>query len=98
MSDDELLFDWHDEKAASNLLRHGVSFETASYVFDDPNRLDEADLFSQGEYRSIVIGTVATLLLTVVYTEPEEGLIRIISARLATPTERKAYDQHLFHP
>jgi uncharacterized protein len=90
---DDLQFCWDARKARSNLRKHGVSFEAASYVFDDPMRREEEDLFSQGEYRSIVIGRVDDELLTVVYASPEENLFRIISARLSTARERKAYEQ-----
>lgn len=93
--DDELHFGWDDGKAASNLEKHGVSFEAATYVFDDPMRLEQEDVFAQGEYRNIVIGYVDGVLLTVVYTSPEEDLYRIISARPATAHERKAYEQNL---
>lgn len=98
MGEDELYFCWDDSKAASNLAKHRISFEMATYAFDDPDRLEDQDWFAEGEYRNIVIGVVETLLLTVVYTEPEDGLIRLISARLATPAERRAYEQHLLHP
>lgn len=95
---DHLHFCWDARKAASNLKKHGVSFEAATYVFDDPMRLEQEDVFAQGEYRSIVIGQVDDVLLTVVYTSPEEGLYRIISSRLVTAHERKAYEQHLLYP
>ena len=98
MADEEIQFGWNEDKAASNLVSHGVSFETATYAFDDPFRLEEADVFARGEYRSIVIGRVDQFVLTVVYAEPEEGSIRIISARLATPEERRAYERNIFHP
>lgn len=96
--DDELHFCWDDSKAASNLEKHGVSFEAATYVFDDPMRLEQEDVFAEGEYRNIVIGQVDDVLLTVVYTSPEEDLYRIISARPVTALERKAYEQNFFHP
>jgi uncharacterized protein len=98
MGDDELRFCWDDSKAASNVEKHGVSFETATYVFDDPMRLEHDDVFAEGEYRNIVIGRIDDVLLTVVYSTPEEDLYRIISARLATAHERKTYEQNLFHP
>lgn len=100
MSDDdgELSFCWDDSKAASNLEKHGLSFETATYVFDDPMRLEQDDLFAEGEYRNIVIGRIDDVLLTVIYSTPEEDLYRIISARLATAHERKSYEQNLFQP
>jgi uncharacterized DUF497 family protein len=97
MDDDGLQFCWDDSKAASNVEKHGVSFGLATYVFDDPKRLDRADAFAEGEYRSVVIGRVNGRLLSVVYTAPEGELYRIISARFATPSERDDYEQNPFH-
>lgn len=96
--DEDLQFSWDPAKASSNLAKHGIAFPDATYVFDDPARLEESDDFSQGEYRSRCIGTVGNLVLTVVFSEPEENLIRLISARLATASERTAYERHRFHP
>ena len=59
--------DWDPRKAAANLKKHGVSFEVATAIFDDPNRLEENDLFAQGEYRTIAVGVADSLTLTVVY-------------------------------
>jgi len=93
MEDDDLQFCWDDDKAASNVEKHGVSFESATYVFDDPRRLEQLDEFSEGEYRNIIIGKVDGVLLTIVYSTPEENLYRIISARQATANERRTYEQ-----
>lgn len=98
MDGDELRFCWDERKATSNRDKHGVSFELASLVFDDPMRLERTDVFAEGEYRSIVIGKVDGRLLNVVYVDRRDDLYRIISARLATPSERDAYEQDLFHP
>ena len=94
MEDGNLQFCWDDDKAASNLEKHGVSFEAATYVFDDPRRLEKVDEFSEGEYRNIAIGQVDGVFLTVVYSTPEEDLYRIISARQATANERRTYEQN----
>jgi uncharacterized DUF497 family protein len=56
MDDEDLQFCWDDSKAASNLEKHDVSFEAATYVFDDPMRLEQDDVFAEDEYRSITIG------------------------------------------
>jgi uncharacterized DUF497 family protein len=93
-----LRFEWDEAKAASNLRKHGVSFDAACAVFDDADRLEEDDLFSQGEYRMIAIGRVERLVITVVFTEPEESVVRLISARLATAIERRAYEKNLLRP
>lgn len=90
--DDELSFEWTPGKASDNLR------ETATLVFDDRHRLELDDEFSRDEYRTLVTGMAGPLLLTVVYAEPKENLYRLISARLATPPERKSYEEHIFHP
>lgn len=96
MDDETLQFCWDDSKAASNLTKHGVSFELATFAFDDPMRLERTDAFSHDEYRSIVIGKVANMILTVVYAAPTDHLYRMISARLATRSERSDYEKNLF--
>ena len=87
-------FVWHPEKAVSNLAKHGVSFEQASGVFDDPRALYEID-FEHGERRELVLGMSAdSQVLYVVFIEfDRENTIRIISAREATKRERRAYEQ-----
>lgn len=91
-----MLFDWNEEKAKSNLAKHGVSFDEATSVFDDPLFLTFADPeHSLGEQRFIIIGESAKgRLLVVSYTERTKT-IRLISARLATNKERKAYESDL---
>ena len=88
-----LSFEWHEDKAAANLKKHGVSFAEAKTVFDDPLALTIEDpKHSQGERRFIDVGySEGKRLLVVVYTEREET-IRIISSRKATNAERRAYE------
>jgi len=84
-------FDWDPVKARSNLAKHGVSFETASGVFNDPfayELLDDRENY--GEDRFVIVGMMQELLLSVVYTE-RDGIFRLISARLATRNERNEY-------
>jgi len=83
-------FEWDDEKAAINLHKHRISFETAVHVFDDENYIEMYDFeHSADEDRYIAIGKVHDILF-VVFTERKES-IRIISARLATEVERRLY-------
>jgi uncharacterized protein len=83
---------WDSEKARANLEKHGVSFETAVLVFDDPMLVSEPDTHRDDD-RWRVIGRVVHQTLFVVHTVIEDdGLPRIISARRATATERKRYD------
>ena len=86
-------FEWDANKAASNLAKHGVSFPEAMAVFGDPLEVMIKDpVHSRGEWRFVSIGTSAPgRLLVVAYTE-RQGRIRIISAREATPKERRHYE------
>jgi uncharacterized DUF497 family protein len=87
-------FEWDQEKAQSNLVKHGVSFEEAQTVFDDPLYVDFYDPdHSENENRYIIIGmsSVGNILL-VSYTERGD-IIRIISARQVTKQELKAYQE-----
>lgn len=88
---DFLEFEWDEEKAKLNLQKHGIPFELAVKVFFDENRIeiyDEAHSNTEEE-RYITIG-LAGKVLFVVYTT-RHLKIRMISARLANPMERRAY-------
>lgn len=88
-----LQFEWDDTKAARNLTDHGVGFETATSVFDDPFALEWLDNREDyGEDRYVILGMVDGRLLYVAYT-PRGDNIRIISARGAEPYERRAYHE-----
>ena len=88
-----LEFQWDNRKAKENLRRHNVSFEEARTVFSDFLSLTIPDpLHSEKEKRLIIIGySEKQRLLVVVHTERSD-VIRIISARQATPYERKTYE------
>lgn len=94
-------FEWDPAKAAGNLRKHGVSFETAMRVFADPFALTDQDRIEGGELRWQTLGMVAgRVLLLVAHTirdEDQDGqpikVIRIISARLADQKERRRYEQ-----
>jgi len=81
-------FEWDDEKAARNLARHGVSFEAARLAFDDPFAVVRED--RRRDYGED--GMVENHLLAVVHTQ-RDARIRIISARLAEPRERRRYHE-----
>lgn len=87
-------FEWDKNKAASNLLKHGVSFEEARTVFDDPLYIDFYDPdHSYDEHRYIIIGqSRQNSLLVISYTE-RGNVIRLISARKATHKERETYEE-----
>ena len=91
-------FAWDETKAADNLGKHGVSFEEAATVFADENaRFKHDPEHSREEDRFILLGFSAKLRLLLVchaYRESDE-VIRIISARKATPNERRQYGSYL---
>lgn len=89
-------FEWDQSKAASNLKKHGVSFEEAKTVFDNPiSVIFDDNAHSTGEQREIIIGhSRQNRLLLIAFTERSDS-VRIINARLATRQERKDYEQNV---
>ena len=87
-------FEWDEEKAAANLAKHRVSFEEAKTVFDDPLYVDFYDPdHSVDELRYIIIGeSQQKRLLIVSYTERDD-VVRLISAREVTRSEREIYEE-----
>jgi hypothetical protein len=82
-------FEWDHRKAAANLLKHGVSFEVACDAFKDPFAMEWEDVrHDDAEPRFILLAEVRGRILVVVYTWRGE-IVRLISARLAEPFERR---------
>ena len=94
-----LCFEWDRRKAASNLRKHGVSFDEARTVFHDPlSRIFDDEDHSSDEAREIIVGHSATMrLLLVSFVERAENVIRIISARPTTTRERDDYEENPCH-
>ena len=100
-----LVFTWDEAKSRSNRKKHGVSFETAARVFDDPLHLSVQDRIEGGEERWQTLGQVGGVtVLLVAHTVTQEALgeevgekpvevVRIISARKADRKERKRYEE-----
>jgi len=91
-------FAWDQAKAAENLRKHGVSFEEPRTAFADENaRLKHDPDHSRREDRFVLLGFSAKLrLLTVCHAyRQNDEVIRLISARKATPRERKQYGSYL---
>jgi uncharacterized DUF497 family protein len=82
-------FEWDDTKAAANWRKHGGSFEMACDLFNDAFAIEWADN-TKGEARFVTVGMVENTLILVVYTMRGDR-IRIISARMAEPFERRRY-------
>jgi uncharacterized protein len=86
----QVSFEWDEAKNRQNRRKHGVDFEVAALVFDDGNHRSEQDRVVNGEERWQAIVLVKELLL-VCHTWTEEDVVRIISARKASRTERNRY-------
>jgi hypothetical protein len=86
-------FEWDPDKADENLRKHGVAFTEGLTIFGDPLEVMIPDPdHSEGEFRFISLGrSEAGRLLVVSYTE-RGSRVRIISAREATPKERREYE------
>ena len=92
-------FEWDETKARANERKHGISFEIAMHVFDDPNALSEQDRVEGNELRWQTLGLVNGVLLvlvahTVRQDAGEDEIIRIISARKANGKERNRYEEN----
>ena len=87
-------FEWDLAKAAANLADHGVSFEQAATVFEDPlAKIHDDPEHSSTERRAIIVGhSLEGRLLVVSFTDRGSN-IRLISARPATRLERRDYEE-----
>jgi uncharacterized DUF497 family protein len=88
-------FEWDGAKDRANIAKHAVGFDEARRVFSNPHVIVREDRVVEGEQRLHAIGYAGRVLL-VVHTIGEEGLgaiIRIVSARKATPAERTLYEE-----
>ena len=91
-------FEWDKNKEKTNIQKHGVTFEQASYVFSDPYALNKYDNeHSENEDRWLLLGkSLNEIILIVVHTFKNRNdfeLVRIISARRATKIEKQIYQK-----
>jgi uncharacterized DUF497 family protein len=88
----DLVFEWNEEKAKRNEAKHGVSFEEAKTVFNDPFAITVPDTgHSSKEERSLDIGLSTEGKLLVVWYNESSERIRIIGSRKASKAEERAY-------
>ena len=85
-------FEWDERKRKSNLAKHGVDFADAVGVFDDDRARTQPDPDSEGEAISVTVGmSLKVEVVLVVWTQRTEDIIRLISARKASPGEISKY-------
>ena len=87
-------FEWNPEKAELNLKKHEVDFSEAETVFGDPlAKIFDDEEHTFDEKREIIVGhSIQNRLLIVSFTERENDTVRIVSARITTPKERRDYE------
>ncbi len=92
-------FEWDEDKNQSNITKHGIDFQQAKRVFEDPNILTYEDTrLNYKEIREISVGqllltTQQQIIIVVVIHTDRDGKVRLISARRASKRERKLYEQ-----
>ena len=88
-------FEWDENKNQLNQQKHGISFEEAKEIFSDIVFTSISEKFDYGEIREVSIGAIQKVLIVAVVHTDRNGKIRIISARKATPKERRKYNEYL---
>ena len=89
-----MIYEWDPKKAAYNLRKHGVSFKEAATVFGDPFTVTFGDPdHSTEENRYLTIGRSENQSMLIVVHADRGEEVRIISARRATPRERRFYEE-----
>ncbi|MCW5848691.1 MAG: BrnT family toxin [Anaerolineae bacterium] len=88
-------FDWDEEKRRTNLNKHGLDFREAWRIFQSHTATRLDDRYDYGEERWVTLGMLEGRVVVLVYTEPGENTIRVISLRKALTYERAEYEQGL---
>ncbi len=88
-------FEWDKEKDRANRTKHGISFEEAKIIFEDPVLTAQDDREDYGEERFVSYGQLGALVIVAVVHTSRGGRIRLISACKANRKERQAYYEHL---
>ena len=92
-------YEWDEGKNQSNYVKHGLSFQTAVLIFDDPNVVSEIERIVDCEERWQSMGVIGSVMIVLVAhtwkLQDGDEIIRVISARKATPNERRRYENFL---
>jgi len=88
-------FEWDENKNQLNQRKHGISFDEAKEIFFATFFTSVSEKIDYGEIREISIGKIQSVLIVAVVHTDRNGKVRIISARKATPKERRKYNEYL---
>jgi len=86
-------FEWDEQKNQANIKKHGMNFADAHKVFEYPMLVNLDDRQDYREDRWIGVGLMDMRVVVIVFTEPDENTIRVVSFRKATSDERKRYER-----
>jgi uncharacterized DUF497 family protein len=90
-------FEWDEAKNLENIRKHEIDFADVPAMFDGEMLIELDDRFDYGEDRWFGIGFLGSGIAVVVWTERQNNVIRIISARRANRHEQKRFEQHLWY-
>jgi hypothetical protein len=90
-------FEWDEAKNLENIHKHEIDFADVSEIFESPMLIELDDRFDYGEDRWFGIGFLGNGVAVVVWTERQNDVIRIISARRANRHERQRLEQYLLY-
>lgn len=88
-------YTWDPKKNTENVRRHGIAFQDAQRIFDGPTVERHDDRFEYGEIRIYAIGLVNGIEITVIYTDLDHDVRRLISAWRAEPHEKRYFWKHI---
>ena len=88
-------FEWDENKRVENIRKHELDFADAWQIFDAPSLVNVDNRKDYGETRFIGIGFLRDIIVTIVFTEPNEETIRVISLRKALKYEREQFEQYI---
>jgi uncharacterized DUF497 family protein len=88
-------FDWDENKNRINIRKHGIDFADAVDIFKHPMLTLADGGEDYGEERWLALGWIKEVIGVVVYVERIDDMIRIISARQATKSEKRRYEQNV---
>jgi len=90
-----LHFEWDENKNAENIRKHDLDFNDARLLFDAPILVDIDNREDYGETRFTGVGFSKNFVMTIVFTQPNETTVRIISLRKALKYEREQFEKHI---
>ena len=88
-------FEWDDDKNRENIRKHGLDFADVWQVFDEPMVIEIDNREDYGEERFMGIGFLKNFIVAIVFTEPQEDTIRVISLRKALKYERERFEKEI---